>query len=256
VYGFLTLKNGIPVGYVLTSALYRSAEVAFNVFDTFRGAEAGPVYGKAIGMTRALFGADSFTIPPYQLGDGNDEAIESGAWWFYQKLGYRPHARAARSLLERELERMRRRPAHRSGESVLRRLARDSVFWSLGPARSDVLGELPLASAGVCVSRMIARRFAGDRARAARECELKAAELLDVRTLSGWTPSEQLAWTRWAPLVTLLPGIGRWSTAERAAAVGVVRAKGGTREDAFVRAFDAHPKLGPALARLVRGVRT
>src|SRR5260221_8761885 len=43
VYGFLTLKNGVPMGYVLTSALYHSAEVAFNVFDTFRGAEAGPV---------------------------------------------------------------------------------------------------------------------------------------------------------------------------------------------------------------------
>src|SRR5262249_35842313 len=30
VYGFLTLKNGLPVGYVLTSALFRSAELAFN----------------------------------------------------------------------------------------------------------------------------------------------------------------------------------------------------------------------------------
>src|SRR5262249_28079951 len=103
VYGFLTLKNGVPVGYVLTSALYRSAEIAFNVFDAFRGAEAGPVYGKVIGMTRALFGADTFTIFPYQLGEGNDEAIESGAWGFYQKLGFRPRARAARTLMQREL---------------------------------------------------------------------------------------------------------------------------------------------------------
>ena len=39
VYGFLTLKNGVPIGYVLLSALYRSAEVAYNVFDSFRGAE-------------------------------------------------------------------------------------------------------------------------------------------------------------------------------------------------------------------------
>ena len=36
VYGFLTLKNGVPIGYVLASALMGSSEVAYNVFDTYR----------------------------------------------------------------------------------------------------------------------------------------------------------------------------------------------------------------------------
>jgi hypothetical protein len=35
----------------------------------------------------------------------------------------------------------------------------------------------------------------------------------------------------------------------------VIRAKGARREDAFVHAFDAHPKLGGALAALLRSVR-
>src|SRR5207249_2646628 len=154
-----------------TSALYRSAELAFNVFDTFRGAEAGPVYGKVVGMTRALFGADTFTIPPYQLGDGNDEAIESGAWWFYQKLGFRPHARAARMLMQRELGRMRRAARHRSSPAVLRKLAQANLYWAPGRERRDVLGELPFASAGLAVTQLITKKFAGDRARAAEACE-------------------------------------------------------------------------------------
>ncbi len=256
VYGFLTLKNGVPVGYVLTSALYRSAELAFNVFDTFRGAEAGPVYGKVVGMTRALFGADTFTIPPYQLGDGNDEAIESGAWWFYQKLGFRPHARAARTLMQRELARMHRAPGYRSGPAVLRKLARANLYCSLGPVRRDVLGELPFASAGLAVTQLIANKFAGNRARAAEVCDRDAQRLLGVRALAGWSADERHAWSRWAPLVTLLPGVSRWSVAERSALAEVIRAKGGQREDAFVRAFDAHPKLGMALATLMRSVRT
>ena len=255
VYGFLTLKNGVPVGYVLTSALYRSAEIAYNVFETFRGAEAGPVYGKVLGMTRALFGADTFTIVPYQLGEGNDEAIETGAWWFYQKLGFRPRARAARSLMERELRLMARRPRHRSSEAVLRRLARDNVYWTLGPPRRDVIGELSLPSAGIAVTRLIGERFAGDRERAAEACEREAGMLLGVRSISGWSAAEQHAWRRWAPLVTLLPGVSRWSAAERAAAADVIRAKGGQREDAFGRAFDAHPKLGASLAELLRKTR-
>ncbi len=254
VYGFLTLKNGVPVGYVLTSALYRSAEIAFNVFDTFRGAEAGPVYGKVLGMTRALFGVDAFTIFPYQLGEGNDEAIESGAWWFYEKMGFRPHATAARTLLRRERARVTRDPRHRSSPAVLRRLAQHNLYAHLGRARRDVIGELPLPSAGLAVTRLVTRRFGGDRLRAAEACERIAADCLRVRSLAGWSAGERLAWSRWAPLVALLP-IARWSPRERAALVAVIRAKGGRREDAFVKAFDAHPRLGPALAKLLRATK-
>mgnify|MGYP006270346331 CR=1 FL=1 len=46
-------------------------------------------YSAAIGR-RAAAGADAFTIYPYQLGHENDEALRSGAWWFYQKSGFRP----------------------------------------------------------------------------------------------------------------------------------------------------------------------
>jgi hypothetical protein len=53
----------------------------------------------------------------------------------------------------------------------------------------------------------------------------------------------------------LLPGLARWSAGERRTLAGVIRAKGGPREDAFVRAFDAHPRVGAALARLVRATR-
>ena len=53
VYAFLTLKNGIPIGYVLTSALMESAEIAYNVFDTYRGAEAAHVYARVLAMVHA-----------------------------------------------------------------------------------------------------------------------------------------------------------------------------------------------------------
>ena len=254
VYGFLTLKNGLPIGYVLTSALFRSAELAFNVFDTFRGAEAGPVYGKVVGMTRALFGTDTFTISPYQLGDGNDEAIESGAWWFYRKMGFHPRNHATKKLMQLELPRMARTPGHRSSPAVLRRLARHPLYWSAGAARRDVLGELSLASAGLAVTQVIARRFAGDRERAAATFDREARARLGVRD-PGVGAAERRAWQRWSPLVALLPGVARWSRSERAAAVRVIRAKGGPREDSFVRAFDAHPRLAAAVEALVRATR-
>jgi hypothetical protein len=74
--------------------------------------------------------------------------------------------------------------------------------------------------------------------------------MLGVRSLARFTPGEKLAWGRWAPLVLILPGLGKWSRAEKQALAGVIRAKGGRRESEFTSKFDAHGKLRRALLRL------
>jgi hypothetical protein len=253
VYGFLTLKNGVPIGYVLNSALFGSAEIAYNVFETWRGAEAAWVYGRVLATVRLLFGARSFTIYPYQLGDGNDEALESGAWWFYQKLGFRPRDPATRRLMRSELRKMRRRPAHRSSLAVLRRLARENVYLFHERERDDVIGLLPLENVGLAVVDGLARRFGADRERAARVLAREAAETLGLGSLGSLSPAQRLWWRRWAPLVAVLPGVRGWTRDERRALGRVVLAKGGRRESDFVALFDAHRRLRAAVRRLARG---
>jgi hypothetical protein len=255
VYGFLTLRNGVPAGYVLTSALHGSAEIAYNIFETFRGGEAGAVYGRVLSMTRHLFGVDAFTIYPYQLGGaGNREGLESGAWWFYRKLGFEPLDRAARRIVAREEARMARDPAHRSSLATLRRLGESNVYWFEGRRRADVIGRLPLANVGLAVTDLLARHDGGDADRGAA-CVREAAALLGAGPARGWSASERLAFERWAPLVLLLPGVARWSPAERRALVAVIRAKGGRREVDFVRRYDAHAKLRAAVAALAVSAR-
>jgi hypothetical protein len=255
VYGFLTLKNGVPIGYVLNSALFGSAEVAFNVFETFRGAEAAHVYCWVIACVRHLFAVDTFTIYPYQLGQANDEAIASGAWWFYQRLGFRPRERGTLALMRQELARMRARPSHRSTPATLRELADHNLYYSLGRARQDVIGELKLGAVGLAVSKLMAERFGSERERGERECERLAARRIGLTSRAGWTSGERLAWRRWAPILVLLPGVERWSPSERRAAVDVVRAKGGRRESEFAQRFDAHARLRACLLGLMRGAR-
>jgi hypothetical protein len=252
VYGFLTLKNGVPIGYVLNSALLGSAEVAFNVFETFRGAEAAHVYGWVLACVRHLFAVDTFTIYPYQLGQANDEAIASGAWWFYQRLGFRPRDRATLALMNRELARKRVNPDHRSSPATLRKLADHNLYHSMGRPRRHVIGEVRLGAVGLAVSKLMAERFGADRERGEQECERLAARRFGLASSARWTPGERMAWRRWAPILVLLPGIEAWSRAERRAALDVVRAKGGRRESEFARRFDAHGKLRAELLRLIR----
>jgi hypothetical protein len=250
VYGYLTLKNGVPLGYVLTSALFGSSEVAYNVFETYRGAEAGPIYGKVLAMTRHLFGSDSFTVDPYQLGHENEEGIESGAWWFYNKLGFRPRDAAVRRVLRGELARMKRRPSHRSNAATLRKLAQSNVYYHAGRERDDVLGLVSLSRIGLAATRYLSRRFGSDRARGAKVLESEARETLGA-DLREWSRDEREAFRRWAGIVGLL-GVTRWSPAERRALVEVIRAKGGRRESDYVHRFNAHRRLRASLLRLSR----
>jgi hypothetical protein len=252
VYGFLILSNGVPVGYLLASGLFRSSEVAYNVFDTYRGAEAAVMFGHALAVVRRLLGSDTFTLDPYQLGHQNLEGLRSGAWWFYYKLGFRPVAPGVRRLVRRELEGMRAHPAHRSTIATLRKLSAEDMFWHLGRPRRDVLGRIGLGEVGLAITRYLARRFGADREAGIDCCVREAARLLGLRSPGGLTPAERCAWRRWAPLVMALPGVERWGQRERRALIEVVRAKGGRRESEFVRLFDRHARLRRAVLRLSR----
>ncbi|MCH7666729.1 MAG: hypothetical protein IH936_12460 [Acidobacteria bacterium] len=258
VYGFLILKNGVPIGYFLTSALYRSALVAYNIFETYRGAEAAYVYGRGLAMVRHIFDVDSFGIETYQLGHNNQEALESGAWWFYYKLGFRPRERAVLRIVAGELRKMKKNPRHRSTVATLRKLAAVEMYLGVkkpgqpgrSKLRNDIVGLIARENVGFRVIRYLAERFGADREHGIEVCAREAAKLLGVRSRSRFTPGERLAWNRWAPLVMILPRAKRWSANSKARLVEVIRAKGGARESEFVALFDRHRALRRAILEL------
>ncbi|MEI6666850.1 MAG: hypothetical protein WCP29_01740 [Acidobacteriota bacterium] len=255
VYGLLTLKNGVPIGYALASALFESSEIAYNVFETFRGGEAAWVLGRLLAACRALFGSDTFSIDPYQLGAGNHEGLESGAWWFYYKLGFRPRDREILPLVAREASRVAGSRDYRTGPRTLERLVQHNVFWSLGAARADVMGSVRLGKIGLAVSARVGRRFGADRERAAMVLADEAAAALQAGAWRRWPAGQRMAFERWAPVIAVLPGVGRWPLADRKALVGVIRAKGGVRESAFVPLFNRHARLRAAVLALCQNSR-
>ncbi len=250
VYGFLTLKNGVPIGYVLSSSLFNSSAVAYNVFETYRGGESACIYGRVLAMVRSLFGADAFAVDPYQLGHDNMEGLKSGAWWFYYKLGFRPYDPDVRRIMRAELAKMKHNPGHRSSVATLQQLTAEHVFLYLGTPRRDVIGRIDLGEIGLKIVRTVADRFGADRETALKVCSREAAALLGVRSLRGFSRGERLAWERWSPLVMTLPGVPRWGAANKRALVRIVRAKGGRHESDFVRLFDAHRPLRRAILKL------
>jgi hypothetical protein len=199
---------------------------------------------------RAMFGADTFTIDPYQLGHHNDEGLESGAWWFYYKLGFRPWDPDITRLAEGEARRVAARKGCRTGPGTLRRLVSANLFLQLGPPRRDVIGAIPTGAIGLAATDLVASRFGADRERATEELSREAASRLGVDGWRRWGAGERLFWERWAPLIALLPEIDGWTAPDKRDLVDIIRAKGGRREREFVARFDAHPRLGASIAAL------
>jgi hypothetical protein len=255
VYAFLTLKNGVPIGYALASGLLGFSEIAYNVFETFRAGEAAHVYGRLLATARALFASDVFMVPPYQLGDGNEEGVSSGAWWFYRKLGFRPRAREAVALEQKEAARLARNPSYLTPVETLERLVKHPLYLSLARGPAGRGQALRLDRIGFAVTDFVAARFGADRERASEVLASEAASWLRVDDWRRLPPGPRGAWKRWAPLVAVLRQTGRWTVAERQALARVVLAKGGRRESDFVTLFDAHARLRAAIGAISRGSR-
>jgi hypothetical protein len=253
-YGFLLLANGVPIGYGGVTPLFRQANTGINVFDAYRGSEAAMLWTQTLRAFHTLFGVTRFIVNPYQFGAGNSEAIASGAFWFYYRLGFRPAARATRRLAARELARRTARPGHRTDSATLRALARGDLELSLNGARSgDRFAEPWLERLSLLVSERFAALGPAGRG--------EAALLRQVRRMLGATGRSRVPRAVehglhcLAPLLALIDDLPDWPARERAALRALLSAKGAPQEAGFVRAAQRRPRLFAALAALARQAR-
>jgi hypothetical protein len=129
-HGGMFFKNGVPIGYVEGLSTKERMEVGFNLYYTFREGETAWLYAKTLKIFREREGSTSFWVDPYQLGHENEEAIDSGAFWFYRKLGFRTTSKEIKPLIAREESRLRADPSYRTPPSTLRKLARAPLVFS------------------------------------------------------------------------------------------------------------------------------
>jgi hypothetical protein len=125
----LILRNGVPIGYGDAYGFCERMEVSLNIFYAFRDGESAFCFARLLKLYHQLFASTSFAIDPYQIGMQNDEAIESGAFWFYRKLGFRCTDPRIERLARREEERMAKKPGHRTSARMLQSMARGSLLW-------------------------------------------------------------------------------------------------------------------------------
>lgn len=147
-------KNGVPAGYVEVLSLCERAEVGFNLYYTFREGESAWLYARLLRLFRQILGVKCFSVDPYQVGLENDEALNSGAFWFYRKLGFRPLAPAAAQLVAREETRMRHTPGYRSSRRTLEKLAQSYLLYECADAEPGAWDQFRVRNLGLRCAAM------------------------------------------------------------------------------------------------------
>lgn len=251
VAGF-TVKNGVPINYIEAIGLCEWIEVGFNTFYTYRQGETAWVYAQALRCLCALMGARTISVYPYQIGQNNDEALDSGAFWFYRKLGFRSGSPELEELARNEEKKIADNGQYRTSRRILKRLAEAHVFYDLEGAQRGAWDRFSTRNLGLRVNRRMGREFKGSAKRIREASVREVARALQVN-YKGWTARERRSLENWSLVLALIPGLGRWSWEEKRDVVAMIRSQSGANEMRYLRLTQHHPRLREELLRLGSG---
>jgi hypothetical protein len=246
-----TLKNGVPINYIEGVSLFDWMEVGFNTFYAYRDGETAWIYAKVLHFLHQLAGVTTFSVYPYQLGHENEEAIQSGAFWFYRKLGFRPGRPDLLALTQKEERKIAADPGHRTSPATLRKLAAGHVFYEVGRTHDapGLWDKFSTRNLGFRVQKEMAAKHHGNVSEMRQACHAELAEVLDVST-SSWTSTDQEAFDNFALAMSLVPELRQWSTDDKRLLLEIIRAKAAPDECGYLRLLQKHLRLRDALLLL------
>ena len=250
-YAFYVLKNGVPVSYGGGWELFGTLEIGLNVFESFRQGESAFIFSQILRAYRQVLGMRTVVVDRYQLGHDNPEALRSGAFYFYHRLGFRPRDPAVLSASEAEHAKIAQDPSYRSPLSILRRLAVAEMYLTLPGGIAKPEARLRASQVALLVTRLVAREFDGDRRVATRAATARVARALGVPRWRAWPPDERRAFERLSLVAALIPDLDRWPAPDRRALARILRAKGARSERPYARLLGGHRRFRTGLEALV-----
>jgi hypothetical protein len=197
----------------------------------------------------AISGCTRFIANPYQFGQDNSEALRSGAFWFYYRLGYRPVDADVQRAARYEYVRIRRRAGYRTPLAALKRLASCDMHLTLPGARQlEFFDEGWIENSSLLATRQLARTGEQSRRRAQDALAHQLVADLGIDSMDAWSREERRWFVRLCPIVAATHP-GRWPARDRNRMVKLMRAKGGVQERDFIRAFAGHQPFFDALRK-------
>jgi len=244
-----TLKNGVPINYIEGISICERMEIGFNTFYTFREGESAWVYGQVLRLLHQIVGVTCISIDPYQIGFHNDEAIDSGAFWFYRKLGFRPTRPELAVLMAAEEKKLKRNSDYRTSSRILKRLSEGNVIYEAPGSAIGDWDNFAIRNIGLAVQRRMAREFDGSSSRIRAASAVEVAKAIGIKE-PGVGSKHRQAFEDLSLVLALIPDLIKWSDSEKRGVARIIAAKTGPDESRYARLLQAHSKLRAAIIRL------
>ena len=244
-----TVKNGVPINYVECISLFDWTEIGFNTFPAYRDGETAWIYAQTLRLLRQLHGVNAVSVYPYQIGDGNEEAIASGAFWFYRKTGFRSMHPELEKLAQAEEKKVRANPKYRTSAATLRRLSKANVVYELPEAQAGAWDSFSMRNIGLAVQKRRANDFDGDAEVMRKAAVARLARIINVNP-HKLKPQAQAALADFAMVLSLVPDLRPWSLEEKAALRAIIAAKSARTELHYQHLLLSHERLRGAILKL------
>ena len=180
--GYLVFKNNIPASYGGGWIFGERSQFGINILESFRGGESGLIICELLRVYHQYYGATRFVVKPYQFGLHNPEAIKTGAFWFYYKLGFRPENKELCELSFEEEKQKQINPNYKSAIATLKKYTKSNLALTLSETSypnydSEVVSQK--------ITNHINAYFKGDRQKALNVCFKQLKESLGIE-LKKW----------------------------------------------------------------------
>lgn len=164
--GFMMFKNGFPMAYGGGWLFGNRSLLGINIFESFRGGESAFVFCQLLRTYKQSFGANYFEVEPYQFGKNNPEGLQSGAFWFYYRFGFRPLDADLKSLALKESEKIQNTKGYRTSIETLKKFTNSNLAVNFNTE------QLPINPSTISefISDQIKLKFNGDRVKAESFC--------------------------------------------------------------------------------------
>jgi hypothetical protein len=156
--GYTLFKNGLPSAYGGAWIFGEAAYFGINIFESFRGGESGFVLCQLLRVYRQAFKVNYIEVEPYQYGLNNPEGIQSGAFWFYYRFGFRPVDKSLAALAAKETIKLSKVKWYRTSEKILLSFTESNIALNFNKKTPVKVQDVALK-----ISQLINKKYKGDR---------------------------------------------------------------------------------------------
>ncbi len=244
--GYMAFKNGVPVAYGGAWPFQRIARIGLNIYEPYRGGESAYLFTQLMRVYHQVYKVNQFTVEPYQIGYGNKEGLQSGAFWFYYRLGFRSTDKKTALRAEEENQKINTIPAYRSSVDVLKKLTASHMLLQVIPLKSNETQSPFMAEElTALVSEYIDAKFEGNRVHALHQSAKKMRQWLAVSATSynRWSTNDQFWFNELSLFFTQFDSIKREKPEVKKQLLQLLRAKAAKQEQGFLFLWQKFPRL-------------